>query len=172
MLCVMTLVVDYPSFVPAVQRYGQGADDCIYMKRAGDSILLSYVNPTSGIQVLAYGIGKEEDIVARLDAEGLCVAKGLWVTEASLEHLAQASNETYIAAVSYETRRGPGIWVDAYATPPSEGSVLRAIFEEFVSEGLLDERAFETFLAEARPQVRILDPDDIQRFIKQKTAIE
>lgn len=171
MLYGMTLVVDYPSFVPAVRRYGEGADDCVYLKRAGDSLLLSYVNPRSGIQVLAYGIGSEDEIVARLEEEGLCSSKGLWVTEASLEHLAQASNETYIAAVSYETRRGPGVWVDAYAAPPSEGAVLRAIFEEFVSEGRLDEHSFESFLAEARPQVRILDPDDIQRFIKQKTAI-
>lgn len=168
----MTLVVDYPSFVPAVKRYGKGDDDCVYLKRAGDNLLLSYVNPDSGIQVLAFGIGKEDEVTERLDAEGLCVAKGLWVTEASLEHLAQISTETYIAAVAYETRKGPGLWVDAYATPPSEGTVLRAIFEEFVSEGLIDERSFETFIAEARPQVRILDPEDLERFVKQKSTPE
>lgn len=167
----MVLVVDYPSFVPAVKRYTNGEDDCIYLKRAGDSLLLSYVNPHTGIQVLAFGIGKEDDIVARLEGEGLCVAKGLWVTEASLEHLSQLSNDTYVAAVAYETRKGPGLWIDAYATPPSEGSVLRAIFEEFVSEGLIDESSFETFIAEARPIVRILDPEDMVRFVKQKAAV-
>lgn len=166
----MVLVVDYPSFVPAVQRYGTGENDCVYTKRAGDSLLLSYVNPATGVQVLAFGIGKEEDVVARLEAEGHCVARGLWVTEASLEHLAQIANETYVAAVAYETRKGPGLWIDAYATPPTEGAVLRAIFEEFVSEGLIDERSFETFIAEARPQVRILDPEDLERFVKQKAA--
>ena len=168
----MVLVVDYPSFVPAVKRYGTGEDDCVYTKRAGENLLLSYVNPKTGVQVLAFGIGKEEDVLARLDAEGLCSSKGMWVTEASLEHLAQITSETYVAAVAYETRKGPGLWVDAYSTPPSEGTVLRAIFDEFVSEGILDERAFETFISEARPQVRILDPDDLERFVKQKTAIQ
>ncbi len=166
----MTLVVDYPNFVPSVKRYGEGSDDCVYLKRAGESILLSYVNPNSGIQVLAFAVGTEDEIVARLDSEGLCVSKGVWVTEASIEHLAQATNETYIAAVAYETKKGPGLWIDAYATPPSEGTVLRAIFDEFVAEGIIDERSFETFIAEARPQVRVLDPEDIERFIKQKTA--
>jgi hypothetical protein len=164
----MVLVVDYPGFVPAVKRYGVGNDDCVYTKRAGESLLLSYVNPTTGVQVLAFGIGKEGDVVARLESEGLCVSKGLWVTEASLEHLAQLTNETYVAAVAYETKKGPGLWIDGYATPPSEGSVLRAIFEEFVAEGVLQERAFETFIAEARPTVRILDPEDLERFVKQK----
>jgi len=167
----MVLVVDYPSFVPSVKRYASGEDDCVYIKRAGESLLLSYVNPRSGVQVLAFGIGREEDVIARLEQEGLCVATGLWVTEASLEHLAQVSNETYVAAVAYETKKGPGLWVDAYATPPSEGSVLRAIFEEFVSEGLIDERSFETFIAEARPIVRILDPEDLERFVKQKAVV-
>ena len=50
-------------------------------------------------------------------------------------------------------------------------SVLRAIFEEFVSEGLIDERSFETFIAEARPIVRILDPEDLERFVKQKAVV-
>jgi len=168
----MTLVVEYPNFVPAVKRYGLGSDDCVYLKRAGERILLSYVNPNSGTQVLAFAVGSEDDVVERLGSEGLCVSKGVWVTEASIEHLAQATNETYIAAVAYETRKGPGLWIDAYATPPSEGSVLRAIFEEFVSEGILDERSFETFIAEAHPHVRILEPSDVERFIKQKSATE
>jgi len=167
----MTLVVDYPNFVPSVKRYGEGSDDCIYLKRAGETVLLSYVNPTNGIQVLAFAVGTEDEVVRRLDSEGLCVSKGVWVTEASIDHLAQARNETYIAAVAYETKKGPGLWIDAYATPPSEGTVLRAIFDEFVSEGILDERSFETFIADARPQVRILDPEDIERFIKQKAVV-
>jgi hypothetical protein len=168
----MTLVVDYPNFVPAVKRYSGGEEDCVYLKRAGDSLLLSFVNPKTGIQVLAFGIGKEEDVVARLESEELCVSKGLWVTEASLEHLAQISRETYVAAVAYETRKGPGLWIDAFSTPPTEGTVLRAIFEEFVDEGILDEKSFETFIAEARPQVRILDPEDLDRFVKMKAPAE
>jgi len=164
----MTLVVDFASFAAAVKRYGEGADDCIYYKKAGETIHLTFVNPKTGVQIISFSTGKEDDVRKGLLDEGLCMMKGTWVTEASLEHLAQLTSDTYIAAVSYETRNGPGLWVDAFPAPPTEGGVLRSIFDEFVSEGLLDEGGFEQFIHEAKPQVRILDPDDIDRFIKQK----
>lgn len=166
----MTLVVDYKDFTDAVKRYGLGDNDCVCYKRAGDSLHLTFVNPETGVQVVSFANEKEADIKVKLEAEGFCTSKGTWVTEASLEHLAQLTSETYVAAVAYETRKGPGLWVDAFPTPPSEGAVLRAIFDEFVSEGLLDERAFEQFVHDAKPTVRILDPDDIERFLKQKQA--
>lgn len=164
----MTLVVDFQDFAASVKRFGKGQDDCVFYKRAGDSIHLTYVNPDKGIQIVSFRQGTEQAAKEEIEGHGFCASKGVWVTEASLEHLAQLTSETYIAAVSYDTKRGPGLWVDAYPAPPSEGSVLRAIFEEFVSEGLIDERAFEQFIQEAKPLVRILEPADVDRFIKQK----
>jgi hypothetical protein len=169
----MTLVVDYKDFFAAVKRHGIGDDsDCVYYKRVGDSINLTYVNPQTGVQVVSFSPEGEGEVTAALEAQGLCGSKGTWVTEASLEHLTQLASETYIAAVAYDTKKGPGLWIDALPTPPSEGAVLRAIFDEFVSEGLLDERAFEQFVHEAKPTVRILDPSDIERLLKQKPAQE
>jgi hypothetical protein len=166
----VTLIVDFATFPESIKRYGRHKDDCVYIRRSGDQFHLSYVNPDSGVQVICFLHGTEEAIRDDLQGKGLHVAKGIWVTEASIEHLAQYEHETYIAAVAYETRNGPGLWVDASSAPPSEGSVLRAIFDEFVSEGTLDEDSFEQFIHDAKPTVRILDPDDIERFVKQKQA--
>lgn len=139
-------------------------------RRVGDSIHFSYLNPDTGVQVVAMYVGREADALARLSEAGFETMKGTWVTEASLELLAQLSGETFVAAVAYETKRGPGLWMDGYPYPPTEAVVLRAIFEEFVSEGYLGEGDFEVFLSEAKPIVQILSPADLERFIKQKAS--
>ena len=164
---VVTLVVDYGEFADAVKRYGE-AEQCVMYKRVGDSVHLTYVCPNSGVLVVSFFVGSDEEAKRDLEAAGFCVTKGTWVTEASLEHLSQVVGDAYIVGVSYETRHGPGLWLDAFPTPPSEGTVLRAVFDEFVSEGQLGEDNFEEFLREARPQVRILAPNDIERFLEQK----
>jgi len=166
----MTLVVDFAGFVDAVRRYGVGGNECVYTTRKGETVHLTYVNPQTGVQIVSFLNGSEDAARAKLDEVGLGTAKGTWVTEASLEHLAQLTSETYVAAVAYDTRKGPGLWVDSYPFPPTEGGVLRAIFDEFVSEGILDERAFEQFIHDAKPVVRILEPVDLERFIKQKSS--
>ena len=167
----MTLVVDYPGFIEAVKRYCAGKDDCIFYKKVGDSLHLSYVNAGSGVQIISStSAGSIDEARAEVVKAGFCLNKGTWVTEASIEHLAQLATEVYVAAVSYETRKGPGLWMDAYSAPPTEGSVLRSIFEEFVSEGIMEDGDFEQFIHEARPNVRILDPADVERFIKQKSG--
>jgi hypothetical protein len=168
----MTLVVDFSEFCDAVKRFGAGDGDCVMHRRVRGSVLLTYVNAQSGVQVVSFHPGPEQDAIAAVQARGLCLMKGMWATEASLEHLEQIAGEAYIAAVSYETKDGPGLWMDAYPVPPSEGSVLRGIFDEFVSEGLLSESDFERFIHEARPIVRVLDPDHVERFLKMKVERE
>ncbi len=166
----MTLVVDFAEFVESVKRYGCDEGPCVYYKVMDDSVHLSYANPEKGIQIISYVVGDEQTAKKELESKGIMAKKGSWVTEASLEHLAQLTGEAYVAAVAYETRQGPGLWLDAFPTPPSEGTVLRSIFEEFVTEGLLDEKDYERFLTDARPQVRILKPVEIDTFIKAKRA--
>lgn len=129
---------------------------------------LTYADPKSGVHVSSFCVGTEDEVTAKLKAEGFETMRGMWVSEASLEHLAKLSGETYVAAVAYTTRTGPGLWMDAYPTPPSEGTVLRAIFEEFVAEGYVGENEFERFLELGNPTVRILGPLEIEKFLKQK----
>ncbi len=168
----MTLIVDYSEFADAVQRYGEAGDCCVMYRKRSDCIHLTFVDAKTGVHIVSQTPKPEAEVKRELEAVGFATLKGSWVTEASLDLVAQAESETYVAAVAYETREGPGLWMDAYSTPPADGSVLRAIFEEFVSEGLLGENDFESFLVEARPQVRILGPNDIEHFIKQKALPE
>lgn len=166
----MTLVVDFPEFADAVRRHSRDGDCCVMHRRVGDSTQFSYVNPDTGVQVVSMLVGTEADALKKLEQAGFKTMKGTWVTEASLELLAQLSGETFVAAVAYETRLGPGLWMDCYPYPPTEGTVLRTIFEEFVSEGFLGKGDFEVFLHEAKPMVRILSPSDLERFMKQKAS--
>lgn len=164
----VTLVVEFAQFVEAVRRFGEPEGGCVLRKVVGDVVHLTHVNASAGVQIVSLFQGGEEDVERTLSAEGLRTMRGVWVTEASLEHLARVAGEAHIAAVAYQTPDGPGVWMDAFPTPPSEGEVLRAIFDEFVTEGLLVARDFDTFLDEAKPQVRVLGPEEIERFLKQK----
>ncbi|HWP31367.1 MAG TPA: hypothetical protein VNK96_06555 [Fimbriimonadales bacterium] len=165
----MTLFVEFPEFLRAVKMFGgEPTACCLMLKAIRDSVHLTYADPKSGVHVSSFCVGTEDEVTAKLKAEGFETMRGMWVSEASLEHLAKLSGETYVAAVAYTTKAGPGLWMDAYPTPPSEGTVLRTIFEEFVAEGYLGENEFERFLEEGNPTVRILGPLEIEKFLKQK----
>ena len=166
----MTLVVDFAEFAEAVRRFGRDDDCCIMHRRMGDSTQFTYVNPNNGVQIVALHVGSESDGIKELKSQGFETMRGTWVTESSLEHLAQLAGETYVAAVAYETKKGPGLWLDAYPYAPTEGTILRAVFEEFVSEGLSGEGDFEVFIHEAKPIVRILSPQEAERFLRMKQA--
>ena len=168
----MTLVVDFSEFADAVQRYGEAGDCCVMYRLRSDGLHLTFVDAKTGVHIVSQTPKSETEVRRELEAKGFATLKGSWVTEASLDLVAQKDTETYVAAVSYETKEGPGLWMDAYSAPPPEGAVLRGIFEEFVNEGLLGEDDFELFLTGARPQVRILGPAEIEHFIKQKAVIE
>lgn len=164
----MTLVVEFSEFASSARRYGAGADNVIYLKPVADSVHLTYVNPASKVQIVSFYVGTEESAKKQLEADGFTTARGTWVTEASLEHLARVTGDAYIAAVAYQTPAGPGLWMDSSPTPPLESTVLKAIFHEFVDEGLLGDDQYEAFIEQAAPIVRILSPEDIQTFLRQK----
>jgi hypothetical protein len=167
----MTLVVDFSDFPDAIKRFRDSeAEPCAFYKKVGDSIELTFVNPRTQVQIVSGFSGAEEEAVAALSQHGICVQKGVWVTEASLEHLARLAGEGYIVSVAYETNKGPGLWVDAFPYPPTEGGALRYLFEEFVSEGYLGERDFELFVHDTKPIVRIIGPEEIEKFLAQKRS--
>lgn len=164
----MTLVVDFAEFPEAVTQFKSDGECCVMYRRVGDSTHFTYVNPQLGVQVVSMQFGSEKDGIADLESRGFATLRGMWVTDASLEHLEQLAGDTYVAAVAYETKKGPGLWIDAYPYPPTEGTVLRTVFEEFVNQGLLDEREFERFIQEGKPMVRVLSPTDAEQYLKEK----
>lgn len=164
----MTLVVEFDEFIRSVRRYAASDEPLVYYKPARELVHLTYVNPVSNVQVVSFFAGSADSAVAALEAAGVAAAKGTWVTEASLEHLSQIAGEAYISAVAYQTHDGPGLWMDASPVQPLESTVFLTMFNEFVAEGHLKEEDYELFIANAMPTVRVLTPDDVQRFIAPK----
>lgn len=163
----MTLFVDYETFPAAVRRHCSGSLAAVYVQLRGSVPVLSFFEPSCNVHVVCIADDRApEEVEEELKARGFEVLHGLWVSEASIEQMLEAARATYVAAVAYNARGGPGLWMDAYPFHPTEGTVLRALFGEFVSEGLLQEDDFELFLREAQPIVRILTPEDAERFIR------
>ncbi|GIV03017.1 MAG: hypothetical protein KatS3mg015_1847 [Fimbriimonadales bacterium] len=169
----MTLFVEFDRFADAVRRHAGGGEPIVYLQMRGLVPLVTFYDAASGVHIISTA---EERSVAKvqseLAAEGFTVEQGLWVSEASIEHMLEVARATYVVAVAYEAAGGPGVWMDAYPYHPTEGTVLRAMFEEFVDEGLLGEDDFELFLREAQPLVRVLTPEDAERFIEAKVAAQ
>jgi len=163
----VTLFVDYETFPAAVRRHCAGAQATVYVQLRGSVPVISFFEPSCSVHVVCIADDRaSEDVEAEMRAHGFEVLHGLWVSEASIEQMLEAARATYVAAVAYNAKGGPGLWMDAYPFHPTEGTVLRTLFVEFVSEGLLRQDDFELFLREAEPIVRILTPEDAERFVR------
>lgn len=167
----MTLFVDYETFPAAVRRHCSGPQAAVYVQLRGSVPVISFFEPSCGVHVVSIADDRAaEEVEGEMKAHGFEVLRGLWVSEASIEQMLEAARATYVAAVAYNARGGPGLWMDAYPFHPTEGTVLRTLFGEFVSEGLVQEDDFELFLREAQPIVRILTPEEAERFIQARIA--
>ena len=98
---------------------------------------------------------------------GLEVFEGEWSedrTEASEEEPA-----LYVAAIAYRSKeRAPGLWVDAFESPPIQGQVLKALYDEFLENGEIQDVSFEEFVRISEPTVVIVSPEDLSAFARSK----
>ena len=62
----------------------------------------------------------------------------------------------------------PGVWVDAYSEQPSAAMALKGLYDEFRSTGEVGEISFEEFVRLALPNVVIVSPLEIEKFIESK----
>jgi len=169
----VTLFVEFDCFAEAVRRYAGGGAPVVYLQMRGLVPLVTFYDSASGVHIISAAEERSATKVqADLTAQGFTVEPGLWVSEAAIEHMLEVARATYVVAVAYQATGGPGVWMDAYPYYPTEGTVLRAMFEEFVDEGLLGEEDFDLFLREAQPLVRVLTPEDAERFIEAKVATQ
>lgn len=105
-----------------------------------------------------------------LEGAGLEVFDGAW-SGVDGTNLACETAEAFVASVAYQSTEGrPGVWVDAYASLPTQVQVLRTMFDEFRETGELSDVSFEEFVRLANPTVVILSPSDLRSFLGQKAA--
>ncbi len=159
----MTLTVPFEEFAPTVQRVlGQKE---AYVTAHGRGTLATASK--NGDVVVASSKSAPAVVSEQLTEAGLTVHEGSWHTE----HQAHGheSEECYVAAVAYSSSDDkPGLWMDAYPDPPTGVQVLRAMYDELLSTGELQETSFEEFLRLANANVIILAPADIRSFANAK----
>jgi hypothetical protein len=163
----MTLHVPFEAFPEAVKRILRHRE--AYVSEEGDHVVVTASLPAERVVVACVAEGFTlEAAKEHLRAGGMDVREGVW-------HLADSPQRgagrkaPHVAAVSYASGEGkPGVWVDAFETPPTKVQVLRAMFEEFRNTGELPEVSFEEFVRIAVPTVTLVTPTELARYVADK----
>ena len=161
----MVLTVPYKEFPEACKRVGAKE---IYLAPNGKGTLITVADLHKHVVVASKSDQSPLEISQELEAAGFTILQGRWGdNEPAFE---ESHNSTaFVAAVSYHsTEPMPGLWMDAFPTPPTPQIVLRTMFDEFRSNGELGEVSYEEFLKYAKPNVVILSPGDIATYLAQK----
>jgi len=160
----MTLTVPFAEFAAAVKRV-LGAKEA-YVSSHGRSWRVTAA--ADGKLVTSTVTVPKEKLTSELKEEGLQVHEGAWSLE-SLDMGPENGVDCYVAAVSYVSGDDkPGLWMDAFTDPPTGVQVLKAMYDEMLSTGELQDATFEDFLKLANANVIILAPADIRSFAHAK----
>jgi len=163
----VTLQVPFEQFAKTAERL-TGAKVAFLSRHPGGT-LATAAKPEARTIVASLTTLELRPAREALTKAGLEVLEGVWSFDGQVEMEANPLHSVHIAAVAYQSAEAkPGLWVDAYATLPTEVFVLRAMYEEFTSTGQMDEVAFEEFMRLANPNVVILTPAELSGFLKQK----
>lgn len=144
-----------------------GTDEC-YVAAWGAGALATAGMPDKQLILASLSTHSVDKLTKELSGKGLKVQAGHWAL--TVEDLIEAHAKVpYIGAVAYKSKdQKPGVWVDAYAEEPTPGEVLMAIYNEFQETGDLSDISFEDFMKAAHPNVVIVTPEQIGRFVQQK----
>ena len=162
----MTLHVDFDRFAEEAKRHLK--NPVAYISRVENRTHVTAADPATGVLLSASASLSLEDAKNQLVARGMEVAHGGWsqgggaVTD-SLGEL------PYIAAVAYRSAdEMPGLWVDAFPEAPTSAMAIKGLYDEFRDTGEIGELTLEEFVRMASPNVTILGPADIERFLNTK----
>ena len=163
----MTLNVPFDQFAKTIERV-LGLSEAYVTVSSGTCIVSSAV-PEKAIIVVSKTDHELAIVKAKLHHQGITLHEGSWSLEVEPIGASTENVMGYIAAVSYRSGEStPGVWVDAYATLPTQVQVLRALYDEFRETGELPEVSFEEFVRLADPNVVIVAPNEIQSFLEKK----
>jgi hypothetical protein len=139
----------------------------VYVAGHAGRSLATVGSEKSGTMVQAEVPESAETLRARLEGEGLEVARGRWVVDEESAEL-DRHRPLFVAAVAYRSSEGrPGLWVDAYHREPSAGEVIDAFFDEMRSQGQVGNVTQEEFERIAGPTVVVVAPDALQEYANQ-----
>jgi hypothetical protein len=162
----MVLTVPYEEFPAACKRVGAKE---VYLFPNGKGTLLTVGDLHKQVVIASKSEQPLEEVSESLSTLGLTVFPGRW-GDGSVE-MAESVNghSAFVAAVAYHSSEPtPGLWMDAFPTPPTPLIVLRTMFEEFKANSEIGEVTYEEFVRHAKPNVVILAPGDISTYLAQK----
>lgn len=141
-----------------------------YIAPMGRGSLASAADPAKNLMIAATSLVNPAEATKLLEDAGMTVHSGTWLLE-SFELDDAPVTTGYVAAIAYRTREAkPGVWLDAYDHEPTPAEVLKRLFDEFRETGELPEVTFEEFLRLAHPNVAVISPDEIVRYIERNTV--
>lgn len=150
----------------AAEARTRAPGEAIYLEPSGPQLIVSVAGPD--LVLWAITQLSHEECRSRLEAEGLEVRAGCWISDAEALAMERWARP-WIVAVAYSSAKGrPGLWVDATAEEPTQADVLRAMYEEFRETGDVADVTMEEFIRAANPNVVILSPEEVRRYAERK----
>jgi hypothetical protein len=156
----MTLRVPFDGFVEAVKRHIDSQDVYVFSDEA--KTVLTAGCQSTPLVIICSTKHSQAEASKSLTAAGLKVHEGIWSVDDDTELLSLP----YVAAVSYRANAlKTGVWVEAFATRPTEVDVLQRMIQEFQENGEMPELDIEAFREVAQASIQILSPLQIQEFL-------
>lgn len=161
----MLLRVELNDFADAVDRF-VGRRLAVIAKRA-DAVVATAAAPEKHTVVAASSSKPMNEVEDYLKQAGFELARGEWRDGDALLLGIESDSDAYVAAVAYKSREEmPGLWMDAFPHEPTTGEVLKALYDDFAATGDLEDVPFEEFVRVAHPNVVVLSPDDVAKFLR------
>ena len=161
----MTLRVPYEGFVAAVEQ--ELTSRHVYLHSQSGRVLLTAGEAKHSVVIVSSCRKSADEVRRELHAAGLHAHNGLWSVDDDQEILGLP----FVASVSYRaTKDRTGVWVDAYASAPTEAEVVQDFFAEISLEQNLPEMSLDDFITNAQVSVSIVSPTDLEKFLGNKNA--
>lgn len=162
----MILHVEFEHFAAAVKRHMKTPH--AYVSRLESKTHVSAADPLANVLVSASTSLGMEEAQQKLVASGLETSHGGWA-EGGHGPSDSLGELPFVVAVGYKSGdEMPGVWLDAYAEVPTPAIVLKSIYDEFRQTGEIGDLAFEEFVRIASPNVVIVSPPEMERFLADK----
>jgi hypothetical protein len=162
----MVLRVEFEQFAAACKKLLKVEE--VFLTERGSGTLATAGEPGKGLIVATVGKLGFAEAKAALEESGVKVSSGEWSLSGEGLEINEAGCELHVGAVAYHSKDSkPGLWIDAFAEPRNQTQVLRAMFDELRETGEMPEVSFEEFIRLANPNVIVLAPSDLMRFVEQ-----
>lgn len=166
----MTLHVEFDAFADEARRHFK--EPVAYVSRIENRTHVSAADPATGMVVSASSGLSLGEAKSQLASQGLDVRHGAWSPGSSGQG-DSLGDLPYVAAIAYRSGdEMPGVWVDAFADPPTSAVAIKSLYDEFTRTGEIGEMSLEEFVRLANPNVAIVTPGELERYLCEKGNCE